>query len=116
MSEVCNITELKPYVLRFWETQFPQLRPKRRRGGNRRYTPQDIETIQRIKYLLYGKGFTIKGAKKRLKSRAEFADMRNQKIQYIADDNREILKDISGKLREIKKITEQLSKGSALDE
>lgn len=108
ISEVCNITDLKPYVLRFWEAQFPQLHPRRRKRGNRRYASQDIENIKKIKYLLYEKGYTIKGAKKKLRSGADITEMKSQKIQYLAEDKLEILKDIQNKLRKIKEITERL--------
>ncbi len=68
IADVAEETELKPYVLRFWEKEFPGLRPKKNRAGNRTYQRKDIELIMRIKHLLYNEGFTIKGARDRLKS------------------------------------------------
>jgi DNA-binding transcriptional MerR regulator len=68
IADVAEETELKPYVLRFWEKEFPALRPKKNRAGNRTYQRKDIELILRIKHLLYNEGFTIKGARDRLKS------------------------------------------------
>lgn len=66
ISEVCGQTELEPHVLRYWETEFSQLRPKKNRAGNRAYREKDIEVIRHIKHLLYEERFTIPGAKKKL--------------------------------------------------
>jgi DNA-binding transcriptional MerR regulator len=66
ISEVCSQTGLEPHVLRYWETEFSQLRPKKNRAGNRAYREKDIELIQYIKDLLYSQQFTIPGAKKKL--------------------------------------------------
>ncbi|MFP4164660.1 MAG: MerR family transcriptional regulator [Chitinispirillaceae bacterium] len=66
ISEVCRFTGLEPHVLRYWESEFPQLRPKKNRAGNRAYREKDIELICNIKKLLYEEKFTIPGAKKRL--------------------------------------------------
>lgn len=69
IGETSKITGLKPHVLRYWETEFSQLNPIRRKGSNRKYTQKDIKLIKKIKYLLYEKKYTIEGAQKRLKSR-----------------------------------------------
>jgi DNA-binding transcriptional MerR regulator len=66
IREVGEMTSLKPYVLRFWETEFPQLRPRLSRGGRRQYQTDDIKTVLMIKKLLYEDGFTIAGARTRL--------------------------------------------------
>jgi len=66
ISEVCSLTGLEPHVLRYWETEFSQLRPKKNRAGNRAYREKDIEVVKYIKQLLYEEQFTIPGAKKRL--------------------------------------------------
>ncbi|MBD3345914.1 MAG: MerR family transcriptional regulator [Chitinivibrionales bacterium] len=66
ISEVCAKTELEPHVLRYWESEFSQLRPKKNRAGNRAYREKDIETIRYIKQLLYDEQYTIPGAKKKL--------------------------------------------------
>ena len=63
IGEVSKLTELKPYVLRYWETEFKQLAPPKNRAGNRTYRQKDIDTIKLIKDLLYKKKFTIKGAR-----------------------------------------------------
>jgi DNA-binding transcriptional MerR regulator len=70
IGEVCEITDTQPYVLRYWESEFPALAPAKNSSGQRIYRRKDIETVLRIKQLLYDEGFTIAGAKKRLESEA----------------------------------------------
>ena len=62
IGEVSKLTKLKPYVLRYWETEFKQLSPPKNRAGNRTYRQEDIEIVKKIKDLLYNRKFTIKGA------------------------------------------------------
>ena len=64
ISEVSKITEIEQYVLRYWETEFEQLKPQKNRAGNRIYTNKDIQLILYIKELLREKKYTIEGAKK----------------------------------------------------
>jgi len=75
IGEVSKLTQTKPYVLRFWETEFPTLKPAKSKSGHRLYRRQDVEAVLEIKSLLYGKGFTISGARMHLannsKSEAE---------------------------------------------
>ena len=66
ISEVAEMTGVKAHVLRYWETEFPSLRPKKNRAGNRNYRPKDIKAILVIRDLLYKEGFTISGARKKL--------------------------------------------------
>lgn len=66
IGEVCKLADLQPYVLRYWETEFPQLAPGKSGGGQRLYNRREVDIILRIKELLYREGFTIAGAKKRL--------------------------------------------------
>lgn len=69
VSEICGI---KPHVLRYWEQEFPQLKPVKRRGNRRYYQYDDVEMVRRIRSLLYEQGFTIGGARQRLReARAE---------------------------------------------
>ena len=63
MSQLCDV---KPHVLRYWEQEFPQLKPVKRRGNRRYYQRQDVLTIRQIRALLYEQGFTITGARQRL--------------------------------------------------
>lgn len=66
IGEVSKITDLKQYVLRYWETEFKQLNPNKNKAGNRTYRQKDIDTILQIKNLLYKEKFTIVGARKML--------------------------------------------------
>ena len=66
IGEVSAITGIEPYVLRYWETEFPKINPVRSRSGQRLYKRHDIETILHIKDLLYQERFTIAGAKRYL--------------------------------------------------
>ena len=68
IGEVCKLADLQPYVLRYWETEFPQLSPGKSGGGQRLYTQREVDIILRIKELLYREGFTIAGAKKKLEA------------------------------------------------
>src|SRR5258706_15523226 len=66
IGEVCQLTGTQPYVLRFWESEFPQLAPTKSRTGQRLYRRKDIDLVLEIKTLLYQEGFTIAGARKKL--------------------------------------------------
>jgi|TARA_B100000902_G_scaffold33981_1_gene40854 DNA-binding transcriptional MerR regulator len=66
IGEVSKITDLKQYVLRYWETEFKQLNPNKNKAGNRTYRQKDIDLILDIKNLLYKEKFTIEGARKML--------------------------------------------------
>jgi len=68
IGEVSNLLELKPYVIRYWETEFPQLRPRKEHGRNRQFTEEHIELLKKIKDMLYNQKFTIDGARQKLKN------------------------------------------------
>lgn len=68
IGEACKLLEIQPYVLRYWETEFPALSPNKSRSGQRVYSERELAVIQRIKQLLYEEGYTIAGAKKKLES------------------------------------------------
>jgi DNA-binding transcriptional MerR regulator len=67
-ADACRMAEVAPYVLRYWETEFPALAEGKDRGAPRLYTARDVQIIARIRQLLYDEGFTVAGAKKRLES------------------------------------------------
>jgi DNA-binding transcriptional MerR regulator len=67
ISEVSDELEVPQHVLRFWETKFPQVKPLKRGGGRRYYRPEDVELLRRIRALLYGEGYTIKGVQRLLR-------------------------------------------------
>jgi DNA-binding transcriptional MerR regulator len=68
IGEACKALGIQPYVLRYWETEFPALAPSKSRSGQRVYSEKEMEIIRRIKDLLYGEGYTIAGAKKKLEA------------------------------------------------
>src|SRR5438477_4171113 len=70
IGEVSQLTQVKPYVIRYWESQFGVLRPPRRDSGQRKFTKKEVDTILRIKELLHEKRFTIAGAKRILQQEA----------------------------------------------
>ena len=70
IGEVCEITDTQPYVLRYWESEFPALAPAKNSSGQRIYRRRDIETVLRIKQLLYEEGFTIAGREEAPRDRA----------------------------------------------
>jgi DNA-binding transcriptional MerR regulator len=67
-AEACRVAEVAPYVLRYWETEFPALSEGKEKGTGRLYTGRDVKIISRIRELLYDEGFTVAGAKKRLEA------------------------------------------------
>ncbi len=71
IGEVSRISGLEPYVLRYWESEFPQLKPDKGKSGQRLYSRKDLEVVLRIKQLLYKDGFTIAGARKKLNSKGD---------------------------------------------
>jgi DNA-binding transcriptional MerR regulator len=71
IGEVCRLLQLEPYVLRFWESEFPTLSPTKGANGRRMYRKKDVEMVVTIKGLLYERGFTIAGARKVLSSRKD---------------------------------------------
>jgi DNA-binding transcriptional MerR regulator len=100
IGEVATLCHLPAYVLRFWESEFPQLRPVKSSTGQRMYRKRDVESVMRIKQLLYEQGFTIAGARQQL--RAEVKSDKSQtaipfptqavpEIQHIRQGLREIL-------------------------
>ena len=104
IGEVSEITGLKQYVLRYWETEFHQLRPSKNRAGNRTYKSHDLDLISEIQTLLYKRKFTIKGARQYLK------DVKNptasaEKIVQISESPNELdlktLKNLRNGLNEI---------------
>lgn|SRR5208283_3388700 len=88
IGEVSRLTGLEPYVLRYWETEFPQIKPDKGRSGQRLYTKKDLNAILRVKQLLYTDGYTIAGARKRLNGR------RAQDIEAVIETAKQELREI----------------------
>ena len=92
ISEVCGIVGVEPYVLRFWETEFPGLAPEKSKAGHRVYKRKDVENILRVKELLYERGFTIAGARKQLsKGRGATKAGRNEALTRVRKGLQDIL-------------------------
>ncbi len=87
ISEVSKITEVEQYVLRYWETEFDQLKPQKNRAGNRIYTNKDIKLILQIKNLLRDQKYTIEGAKNILDSGNIGEDQLSFDAEITAKDN-----------------------------
>jgi len=89
------MTSVKPYVLRYWESEFPSLRPSKNRAGKRIYRSSDVEQVLTIKKLLYENKFTIEGARKQLKFGQEVED------EAKNDRQKNVLEEIKISLKEI---------------
>ncbi len=109
ISEASAIAKVKPHVLRYWETQFKMLKPKKNKAGNRMYRKRDLKLIQLIKELLYDKGFTINGARRKLLD--ERAALRDQlEIRFSEVDRSTMLMEV---IRDMKSILKDLKAANA---
>jgi DNA-binding transcriptional MerR regulator len=95
IGEVSDLCGVKPHVLRYWEQEFPQLKPVKRRGNRRYYQRQDVIVIRQIRSLLYEQGFTIGGARNRLTG-----DEAREDLSMSA----QIVRQLKGELEEILRI------------
>jgi DNA-binding transcriptional MerR regulator len=104
IGEVATLCHLPAYVLRFWESEFPQLKPVKSSTGQRMYRKRDVESVLRIKQLLYEQGFTISGARQQLRAESKpdktqaaipFPAQSAAEIQHIRRGLREILEMLS---------------------
>ncbi len=89
IGEVSDLCGVKPHVLRYWEQEFPQLKPVKRRGNRRYYQRQDVLIIRQIRSLLYDDGFTIGGARQKLTGEEAKTDL-SQSQQIIKQMRREL--------------------------
>ena len=104
IGEVASLCRLPAYVLRFWESEFPQLKPVKSSTGQRMYRKRDVESVLRIKQLLYEQGFTISGARQQLRAETKsdktqtaipFPAQSAPELQHIRQGLREILEMLS---------------------
>src|SRR5438067_11720779 len=100
IGEVSELCHLPAYVLRFWETEFPQLKPVKSRTGHRMYRRKDVESVLRIKRLLYEEGFTIAGARQQIRSEVRGGDKKQAPLPFPTHASPD-LKHIRQGLREI---------------
>jgi DNA-binding transcriptional MerR regulator len=106
IGEVATLCRLPAYVLRFWESEFAQLKPVKSSTGQRMYRKRDVESVLRIKQLLYEQGFTISGARQQLRAETKtdktqaaipFPSQSTAEIQHIRQGLREILSMLSAR-------------------
>jgi DNA-binding transcriptional MerR regulator len=103
IGEVCNLTELKPHVLRYWESQFRFLNPAKNRSGNRVYKGREVELIMLVKHLLYTEKFTIDGARQRVDQYRRTGELR---VSAQRAFEAEMAQDLRGDIEEIVGILE----------
>jgi DNA-binding transcriptional MerR regulator len=96
IGEVSELCQVKPHVLRYWEQEFPQLKPVKRRGNRRYYQRQDVLVIRQIRALLYDQGFTIGGARQRLDGEEAREDVTQtqQIVRQMRAELEEVLKQL----------------------
>jgi DNA-binding transcriptional MerR regulator len=83
IGEVCDLTGLKPHVLRYWETQFDVLSPTKNRAGNRVFRPKEIELVLLVKHLLYEEKYTIEGARRRLQEMRTAGELEEERQDVL---------------------------------
>lgn len=112
ISEVADLTDVKPHVLRYWESKFKMLKPKKNRAGNRMYRPKEIDLILRIKELLYNRRYTIAGARRSL-----LDERRSGNDQVEMDFDRKVADRavVVAVKRELEEILEILSRNVGVD-
>ena len=98
IGEVCTLTELKPHVLRYWESQFRFLNPAKNRSGNRVYKAREVELIMLVKHLLYTEKFTIDGARQRVDQYRRTGELR---VSARRAFEAELVQDLSSRIEEI---------------
>jgi DNA-binding transcriptional MerR regulator len=105
IGEVGRITGVKPHVLRYWESEFKEIRPKKSPSLQRLYRKKDLELIMQIKRLLYEEGYTIAGAKGRIKEMAQ-TDRLQMELDFDRKKLEEVVLDLKQELRGIREILE----------
>ncbi len=106
IGEVSDLTGLKAYVLRYWETEFVQLKPLKNRAGNRTYRQRDIDIILKIKSLLYDDKFTIEGARKVISNNKQKSSVSKPHENLMTAESQLILK-IRDEIQEVINIINQ---------
>ncbi|MDD3642127.1 MAG: MerR family transcriptional regulator [Candidatus Krumholzibacteria bacterium] len=110
IGEVSELIKVKPHVLRYWETQFPILKPKKNRAGNRTYKVRDIKFLLTIKNLLYDKGYTISGARQKLRDSNNNPDalIEQLAIPFAEPSSRDLLRTLREDLLELRELVGRL--------
>ena len=105
ISEVAEMTGVKPHVLRYWESEFSDLRPKKNRAGNRSYRDKDIRMVVTIRDLLYQQGYTIQGARLQLRDRLRREEPAAQLVPMRDDEDRnsDVLRFLKSELQQLRR-------------
>jgi len=106
IGEVADIVGVEPYVLRYWETEFPALKPSKSRSQQRLYRKRDVELLLKIKRLLYEEMYTIAGAKKQLLKAGEKSPSPQMDLQLPERRDTELLKKVEKELSELLRIVD----------
>ncbi len=101
IGEVCDLTGLKPHVLRYWETQFEMLQPNKNRAGNRVFRPQEIELILLVRHLLYEEKFTIEGARQKLRELRREGALEEERQEVLTPEFLQAMKEELEALRRV---------------
>jgi DNA-binding transcriptional MerR regulator len=109
IGEVSNLLGIKPHVIRYWESEFSMLRPRRDKGRNRRYTQDNILMLKRIQDMLHNQRYTIEGARARLKAEAKAKQPLKQQL-YSATELKEEMLELRSKMEQIISLCEAINK------
>jgi DNA-binding transcriptional MerR regulator len=101
ISEVADVVGVKPHVLRYWETQFSMLRPKKNRAGNRMYRPDEVKLLFKIKELLYDRRFTIAGARRHLLDQRKEPAPQQEELVFSDAQKKLVLHEVKAELRQL---------------
>ena len=101
IGEVCMLTDLKPHVLRYWESQFRFLNPAKNRSGNRVYQRREIELIMLVKHLLYTEKYTIEGARQKIEQYRRSGELKPEARKALAGETVRALRADLGKVLDI---------------
>ena len=103
IGEVCTLTDLKPHVLRYWESQFKVLNPAKNRSGNRVYARREVELILLVKHLLYTEKYTIDGARQKLDAHRRSGSLRAEARAVLST---EVIESVERELRDLMDLLE----------
>ncbi len=112
IGEVCALTDLKPHVLRYWESQFRFLNPAKNRSGNRVYKSREVELIMFVKHLLYTEKFTIEGARARIEHYRRTGELRIAAHRALET---ETIQDLRQELEELARVLEGKSQAPRVE-
>jgi DNA-binding transcriptional MerR regulator len=100
IGDVASLAGVKPYVLRFWESEFPMIAPQKSSSGQRVYRRADVETVLLIKHLLYDQRFSIEGARRRIKELRKDGELKEYKKETVGSGDAEAVERVRERLKE----------------